>query len=528
MRKSKSNLINILVWLNVTLFVLSLSIITPVTAQEQCGIADSISYPVDTNQFQLVQNFGVASPRHQGRFHTGEDWRILTTEAQGFPIRAAATGRVTYSAPTGWGRDGGVIIIEHTFEDGTIVYSQYGHITENDTTPFPDRFSCVQSGDIIAVIGDARPAPHVHFEIRTNQPDTPGPGYTRENPLDLGWLRPMQFILNQQAWLNPAHEWHVLNDVYTPDLQPLVLNDNSMLVLDGDLLRGITNDGRVLWRTQNSNPAISVNGYRANPYVTYTNGQITQVSFEGSPVSTSQLDFTPDSPPFEVVNSLVYHTTDNALVALNEDRSEILWRLDDIPDIVRVQVGTNLIGLVTIDNRILFVTHQGVLVNSAVLRDGASMSIANDGRLIVYSQGGLWYVDSNAEWSLVFPDIDLPTGGHNSAVIQTGDGAIYVTDGTVFNAYDATGALQWDVTLPQRIDGKIYLDSYGGGLLLTSNHGNIMVIRASGGICGFMRVYGNNFANVWHNLGTDNTLRVAIGDQIIGIDWARFAGSCAE
>ena len=29
--------------------------------------------------------------------------------------------------------------------------------------------------DVIAAVGDIRPAPHLHFEIRTNQPDIPGP-----------------------------------------------------------------------------------------------------------------------------------------------------------------------------------------------------------------------------------------------------------------------------------------------------------------------------------------------------------------
>jgi hypothetical protein len=339
----------------------------------------------------------------------------------------------------------------------------------------------------------------------------------------------MQFITNQQAWLGSSHRWHVMNDVFSPILQPLVLNDNSMMVLDGDLLRGVTIDGRVLWRRQNTGSAVSVTGFQANPYVTYSNGQINQVDFEGVQITSWTLDFTPDSPPVSLNNgqTLVYHTSDNALVALAEDRRSIVWRLDDIPQIVRSQVADDLIGLVTSDDTIMFVSYTGELIGTADLRDGASMATATDGRLIVYSHGGLWYIDRTGEWSLLLPDVDIPAGGATSAVAQLPDGSVYITDGITFHAYDASGTLLWEVTLPQAITGTLFLDAYGAGLLLTSNHGNIMVVRAAGGICGFTRIYGNNFANAWHDLGTDNILRVAIGNQIIGLDWERFAGSCA-
>ena len=125
-----------------------------------------ISFPVDRASFTLVQAFGVPSPRHQGRYHTGEDYHGPRGASLGQPVRAAASGLVTYSAPNGWGRDGGVVIIQHVFADGTTVYSQYGHMMETSTILFPARYSCVNQGDIIGAVGDIRPAPHLHFEIR--------------------------------------------------------------------------------------------------------------------------------------------------------------------------------------------------------------------------------------------------------------------------------------------------------------------------------------------------------------------------
>ncbi len=139
------------------------SLLLTFTAQPQCGVADSISYPIDTNQFRLGQNYGTASPRHQGRFHTGEDWFAGRGASLGQPVRAAARGRVTYGSPLAWGRDGGVIIIEHTFPDGSIFYTQYGHLTQGEDQTFPPRLSCVEKGDLLGYIGTARPAPHLHF-----------------------------------------------------------------------------------------------------------------------------------------------------------------------------------------------------------------------------------------------------------------------------------------------------------------------------------------------------------------------------
>lgn len=146
-----------------------------------CGTADVLAHPVDTSRFSLVQGYGVPSPRHQGRYHTGEDWAV-PGGAAGEMVYAAGRGKVRYAYSLGWGRDGGAVIIEHRMADGVTFYTQYGHLTESDAVKFPVVGACVELGDPIGVMADVRPAPHVHFELRLAQPDTPGPGYTWEVP----------------------------------------------------------------------------------------------------------------------------------------------------------------------------------------------------------------------------------------------------------------------------------------------------------------------------------------------------------
>ena len=498
--------------------------IVPAAAQvNQCGIAETINYPIDTNRFQLVQDFGVASPRHQGRLHTGEDWFGGIGSTLGQPVRAAAAGRVTFSSPRGWGRDGGVIIIQHTLPDESIIYTQYGHITESDLITFPTRLSCVEAGDLIGVIGDSRPAPHLHFEVRVGSPDNPGPGYSRENPLELEWRRPAQMIANLQTRLHRAYEWHVTTNTYGPEAPPLVLDNNALLVIDGNVLRRISPDGRVLWRVPVEQPAVSIDGFQANPLITYADGTLGRVDFEGNPGESWSLDFRPDMPPFFMGESPLYHTADQELVALTEDRRNFLWWVEDIPPHTRAHVSDSLIGVVA-GSELWLITHEGEVLDRAQLRDGADMATYRDGSLVVYSMGGLWQIDESGVWAELIEDV--PAGGGSGALAITADGRVFLTNGARVYAYSRLGDLEWEAELPFPIEGMTEMSHYDNILLLTSTYGDVVALRDTGGICGYTQLYGDDEAQQWHDLGDDDILRLGVGDQFLGLDWDGFVTGC--
>lgn len=272
---------------------------------DDCGTLDSITYPIDTSLFQLGQNFGTASERHQGRYHTGEDWFYARGATAGQPVRAVGRGLVTFSGVRAWGSDGGVVIIRHTLPDGAFVWSQYGHIEQNNDVVFPRALTCVEAGQIIGVIGDARPAPHLHFEMRVftslnpGITDNPGPGYMRTEPTLLGWRRPAQMIQNLQATLNRGFEWQSTMANFRRAVPPYVLNDQSLLVVDGERLRRVTDDGRILWRTGLSETAWNVFGYAEQSYVVFADGMVVRVDVENATFGESFRveDFSPDAPP---------------------------------------------------------------------------------------------------------------------------------------------------------------------------------------------------------------------------------------
>src|SRR5690606_26225592 len=126
-------------------------------------------------------------------------------------------------------------------------------------------------------------APHLHFEIRVNQPDIPGPGYSWEDPQTLGWREPDKFITNWQTRLHPAHLWHIsAGTMDGPPTAPLQLTDNSLLYIDRDSLRRATPDGRVLWRISLEKAVAALIGFQGNPLLVYADGVVQQIGIEGT------------------------------------------------------------------------------------------------------------------------------------------------------------------------------------------------------------------------------------------------------
>lgn len=508
-------------------FCVALLPLTSVQAQGQCGFAESPVYPIDTQVFQLVQDFAVPSSRHQGRYHTGEDW-FAGREPNygiGLPVRAIATGRVTFSSPIGWGRDGGVVIIEHTMPDGSLAYSQYGHMMETPEAQFPTQWNCIEQGAIIGAVGDVRPAPHLHFEIRFSNGTSPGPGYSWENPFDEGWREPDKFMSNWQTWMLDAHAWHIdLADENGPVTPPLELDDHSLLYLDANRLGRLSPDGRSLWRINLERAPVGVLFAGDTPTVVYVDGSMQRVGLDGSLGERWETGIALDSAPMLAGDLALFHTPANTLVAYGADRQQPLWQVNDIPPIARFGATPALIGLMTQDQQLLTLSVSGEKLDEAQIRERVSLVPGAADTLTVYTQTGLWRVDKDGAWSILREDV---AGSASSAVTYTAEGDLFLFDGRILTAYNPQQTLLWQVELPP-IDGAVSMSDYGSVVLLVSNYGQIMVIqKASGGLCNITQIYGDERAREWHSLGADGVLRIAIGDQILGLDWQRFLSGCA-
>ena len=522
--------------LSILLASLSLVWGNPVSeAQAPCGIANTIDYPVDRGIFTLTQDYGVASPRHQGRFHTGEDWYGGRDASYGQPVYAAANGRVTYAFALGWGRDGGVVIIEHSFPDGSIAYTQYGHLAESDTITLPRRLSCVSAGDPIGVIAYSRPAPHLHFEVRVSGSDTPGPGYTTEDPYTRGWRRPAKFISNHQTWLRTIHRWHILSgtddplSMSGPHSDPTVLSDNSIIYLDaeGTTLRRATQDGRVLWRLRLERRAVYVGPFQGQSLIIFADGGVQTINIEGSLGEGWRVQQTFESAPFTFGDQLLFPTADGTVAALDAQRRQILWRSPALPPIRSAYIhgagASTWIVLLSEGNEVLILSAEGALLSRMQLRHRASFGSDAEGNLLAYTQAGLWRINPDQSWNALYDSI--PAGGDRSAMLVQA-GRLILYDGVNVTAYDAAGALLWQAAAPSQ-KGQSRLSSYGDLLFLSSSGGDFHVLTQDGRVCNQGRIYGSETARQWQALGTDGTLRLAIADQILGLDWAVFTRNCA-
>ena len=220
-----------------------------------CGTVDLLDFPIDpplaANVSRGGQDFGIFRSRYD-KYHAGEDWSAAQGRSNfGSPVYVIGHGQVTYAQPLGWGRDKGVVIVRHFFSDGGSVLSFYGHLDPPSVVLAAG--ACVARGDLVGNIGRPRSSPHLHFEIRTHLPFTPGPGYWPEDPTTAGWLPPSQFIWENRLSAAPGVAW---------TLPPLAqdsrglgeLADGTLLLLtDGALQGRAPVDGALRWQLRGEN-----------------------------------------------------------------------------------------------------------------------------------------------------------------------------------------------------------------------------------------------------------------------------------
>lgn len=498
--------------------------LVPIAAQTDCGVADRLDFPVDRSLYTLVQGFSVPSVRHQGRLHTGEDWVGGRGATVGQSVRAIADGRVTYSSPTAWGRDGGVVIIEHTFSDGTQVNSMYGHINDAGA-PFPQRYTCVQLGQVIGTIAEGvRPAPHLHFEIRTTNPDTPGAGYQTDTS---GYLAGSAFIVNEQTWLRPSSAFHT---AIAAGLRgaPAVLDDFSLLYLDNNNnLRRALPDGRILWRNRLETPAAAVIAWQRQSLLVMGDGRFQVIDVETGSLSEGWRikDFAPVGAPFDLGSYLVFPTAGDTLTALDEQRRALVWQVADIPAYTRTTIanpGVNaIIGLLTTQDEVLQVAGSGVVISRQALRHAAALGSNAAGDLLVFAWGGLYAVDTAGDWQ---PALEVGKGGASAALWRGSEGLL-TFDGQTLRAFDNTNTPLWTVTL-SGVTGSVSLARYEGTVALVSSGGTLATVNSQGVVCNQTQVAPQRHSLIWQTLSADGIWRLAAADHLIGINWQRFNQGC--
>ena len=314
--------------------VLLVYVLLPITTSAQtpstCGVVDTIEYPID-GLVEGYDDFGLYRARFGGN-HVGLD---IGFDRWGEPVQAAARGRVTYSDPEGWDTEKGVVIVEHTFPDGSIAYTLYGHMEESDIMRFPAVGECVTHNSTLGGIGwPSRGRPHLHYEIRNFMPNDGGPGYVTNNPLDEGWYHPLDFTELWSLKLSPAFIGSTTFK-HVPVLPPVML-DSGMYVLASDNIveGGSLVDGEPRWRVETDGVVTGLAGLSDGRVVAHTrNGQVVTLQ-NGRYVALWKVEGI-DEPFITLDEALVFAMPGGGLEA-HSPQGDLLWTVPAVSSVDRV------------------------------------------------------------------------------------------------------------------------------------------------------------------------------------------------
>jgi murein DD-endopeptidase MepM/ murein hydrolase activator NlpD len=444
-----------------------------------CGLVDILDFPVgppDGSGYSAPWPFGYYSDRYNG-IHTGEDWIYRGGgSSQGKPVYAIGHGTVTYAQPLGWGIDQGVVIVRHVFADGHTVLSFYGHLDPSSVVLRAG--DCVKRGDQVGIVGNPRGRPHLHFEIRHQLPDAPGPGYWSVDPRRAGWEIPTDYIWDERMSTAPGVDW-IRTFTSTDSIGVGLLGDNSLIAYDNAKLMALDADsGQLKWSR-----SITATVYRAivNPhddtiYLSTITGTVQSVSLTGT--LRWQIDFgetvRPQLMPLPGGGVIVY--ADRRLISLSStaipwwqidmSTAPFDWRL--LADRLIFTTGGDQAATMTIDR-------SGQLIRLAGI--GGRLAIAHD-QVFIYNPTGIYRLNpiTHAADRLRPLDAASYTDGQ---IVAAPDGTLLVAHRGRYDwrliALNPDGTFRWDRsiadldrTLPRliAIGQQAYAVTHAGEVLL--------------------------------------------------------------
>ena len=389
-----------------------------------CGVVDTFDTPLsppDGAGHGVRWPYGRSSRRYGGKFHAGEDWGSRNWRGNlGLPVYSIGHGEVILAQPLGWGRDQGVFIVRHTYDDGSRVLSFYGHLEPDSIVLRPG--ACVARGDQVGNIGNPRTSPHLHFEIRDHMAGEPGPGYWASDPSNAGWYPPTELIREVRVETSPGVVW--TQDITAPlALAAGFAADGTFVSVEAgpSIVGRSAADGAVAWRSTLRLPA--------HDAVLDADGQTLYVSDRSGSVTAYSLpnpDVPSDGEPFQTWTKnlgrgtvatlaplpapgggVVVHGA-NRLVGLERDGTE-LWAHEQ----VGAPFGWSLDGAQLVLTGSTLVSPAANSLSPAFALDPAASvrAVALDGRpaivgdsVLVYRPDGVWRV---------------PLGPFNAAYSQT-------------------------------------------------------------------------------------------------------------
>lgn len=442
-----------------------------------CGLVEGFEFPVPDVNTQHT-DFGRYREKFGG-LHTAIDVAFHRT---GDPVHAAARGQVTYSDTEGWDTEKGVVVIQHTFADGPKVNTLYGHMEELNGYTFPPMGACVEQGDIIGAVGDpSLSAPHLHYEVRTRFRREGGPGYTDTNPLELGWLDPVDFTFVARLWSQPAHLNH-FSLSGPPTLPPTLLPDGTYLVALDNHLICMTGSGVIRWQFDT---LTTITGLIPLPdgriLVATVEGQI-YLFAGGNFAGLWQLPQPTRGAPLLWNNRIIFRTHSGSVAAFTPDGTAI-WTSEPTGEYLQMWAASvgHLAG-VTQHDRFIIVDDSGQMVYEEADTAVVQVFAARRGGFFVAEEQWISHMTPDGTRR---PIVELPQTFTSNAVLledEQGNLFVYAGEGRALYAYAASGTLRWIAYMPGDHSHAPRL-AIGGGtrIYVLTNDSQLMVFDTKNG-----------------------------------------------
>ncbi len=478
-----------------------------------CGIVDDFAFPYPDIDVSRT-DFGIYRTRWGG-LHVGID---VAFRRHGDPVSAAARGRVTYSDIEGWDTEKGVVVLQHTFPDGTLINTLYGHMEEMNGHTFPPMGSCVELGDIVGAVGDPdNSAPHLHFEIRTRYRHEGGPGYTQVNPLELGWLHPVDFIYLARVWVDAAYRGHI---TFTERLSvpPVLLSSGQYVLAHSRYLEGMGPGGTSLWRFDTVGSVIDLVALPDDRALAITSENQVLIVSNGA-VSGLWLLGGRASPGAMLDGDRLVTVLDRDTIAAYSLDGAALWSVGPLPASVTrwAQSGERYL-FVSADGTLRTLDREGNVALEIQIAPATQVFAGPGNSFIVLQNDSLLVLDSGLDLRTV---AQLPRAATRDAqVVTTADGDIYLYpgEGRSLYAYDSSGELRWIGYLPGESVRAPRLAVGGGAVVCAlSAEGQLFSFDARDGrLLGEHSLYtggldGGGATARWAHVDSDETVHFSAG-----------------
>ena len=497
-----------------------------------CGLVDIFDFPLNPPHGENARgggDFGIYRSRYD-KYHSGEDWRLssgFSGSSFGEPVFVIGHGQVTYAEPEGWGADKGVVIVQHTFSNGSRILSFYGHLDPPSVTLA--RGDCVWRGDRVGNIGRPRTPPHLHFEIRSHFPVSPGPGYWSSDPAQAGWFPPSQTIWKYRILANPAVQWmRSPSENFTKGLGML---DDQIFVLFEDLrLKGIDiTNGETRWSFPIPD---ATNNALLSPdhdlvFISTRFGELAAYK-----TLSTQRNYAEYDPEWSVTLDAYRNTTlmplpDGGLVITGEESAyafshtgDRLWHID-IDDAVS--------GWVEKDGELIFSSGGDIwqvdAANSTTWQAGTQGKLANSGeRLFLLSENGVYVLDMDAQTTEKV--LELPHGFPRLGdIAPSPDGGVLITHtdtaGRRLIALNSDGSLRWERSFAGQSPGQVNFLGVEDKIYLVSEHSDssgsrVNVYRIDSESAELSQIFEGGTrsaiaANTWYSAVSDDLILLNIG-----------------